>query len=131
MRILKIVFIFLLVSVAEAQITHFPYFENFDSVVVPVLPPGWSTSANRTPTGDFTTTKSTFHSDSNAVFSTNSKISQWLISPLLDFTDKEVDSLEFWERRSSSHNSGLLIEASTDGGITFPILIQTPPESRP
>jgi hypothetical protein len=123
MRILIFAFIFSITAIGEAQVQHFPFIENFDSVVVPALPPNWRTTTNRSATGDFTTTKSTFYSDSNAVFSTNSKISQSLISPLLDFSNKEVDSLAFWERRSSSHNSGLLIEASTDGGITFPILI--------
>jgi hypothetical protein len=123
MRTIIIVFIFFIASIGEAQVQHFPFIENFDSVTVPALPPNWSTTTNHSVTGDFTTTKSTVRSDSNAVFSTNSKINQWLISPLLDFSNKEADSLEFWERRSGSHNSGLLIEASTDGGITFPTLI--------
>ena len=121
MRIFKIGFCLIFLQIVEAQVKNFPYLENFDSVVIPALPHNWSTSTNRVSTGDFTTTKSTPHSDSNAVFSTNSKVNQFLISPMLDFSDKEVDSLEFWERRSSSHNSGLLIEASTDGGSTFTI----------
>jgi len=121
MRIFKIGFCLIFLQIVEAQVKNFPYLENFDSVVIPALPHNWSTSTNRVSTGDFTTTKSTPHSDSNAVFSTNSKVNQFLISPILDFSNKEVDSLEFWERRSSSHNSGLLIEASTDGGSTFTI----------
>ncbi len=121
MCLFKIGFCIILFQVVEAQVKFFPYLENFDSVLIPTLPQNWSTSTNRVSTGDFTTTKSTPHSDSNAVFSTNSKVNQILISPILDFSGKEVDSLEFWERRSSSHNSGLLIEASTDVGSTFTI----------
>ena len=123
MRILKIVFVFLSVSVAEAQITHFPYFENFDSVVVPALPRGWATTTNRSPDGDFTTIITAPYSIPNAVFSTNAIISQSLTSPLLNFSDLEADSLKFYEKRSGTHKTGLLIEASTNGGITFPILI--------
>ncbi|MBI4811047.1 MAG: lamin tail domain-containing protein, partial [Ignavibacteriales bacterium] len=55
--------------------------------------------------------------------STNATISQSLISPLFDFANKEADSLIFYERRSSSHNSGILIEASIDGGETFTITL--------
>ncbi len=123
MHIQKLLLPLLLVGMAQAQVKYFPYTENFDSVVAPVLPVGWITSANRTSTGDFTTTKSTPRSDSNAIISTNSKITQWLISPLIDFSNKEVDTLKFYERRSSTHNSGLIIEASIDGGITFPIIL--------
>ena len=123
MHFLRCFLLMLAACFAEAQVFQFPYRQNFDSVSAPALPPGWTTTANRSPSGDFTTTRSTFHSDSNSVFSTNAKIAQWLISPLLDFSNKESDTLEFWERRSSSHNSGLLIEASIDGGSTFTIAI--------
>jgi hypothetical protein len=105
------------------QISQFPYLQNFDSVAPPVLAIQWTTTTNKSATGDFTTTKSSPYSDSNAVISTNSTISQSLISPLMDFSDKQTDSLKFYERRSSSHNSGLLIEASTNGGATFDIPI--------
>jgi hypothetical protein len=121
---LKHILCFLLLPyLLEAQVQQFPFTENFDSVSVPSLPPGWATTANRTPSGDFTTTTSTPRSDPNAAISTNSAISQILISPLLDFSNKEADSLKFYERRSSSHNSCLLIEASTDGGSTFTVQI--------
>ncbi|MBI5020844.1 MAG: lamin tail domain-containing protein [Ignavibacteriales bacterium] len=123
MRYSIFLFLTLFCSELKGQISQFPYLQNFDSVTPPVLPIQWTTTTNKSVTGDFITTKSSPYSDSNAAISTNSTISQALISPLIDFSNKEADSLKFYERRSSSHNSGLLIEASTNGGITFDIPI--------
>jgi hypothetical protein len=123
MRFSLFLIFIIICSDVYGQITQFPYLQNFDSVTPPVLPIQWTTTTNKTATGDFTTTKSSPYSDSNAAISTNSTISQSLISPRMDFSDKQADSLKFYERRSSSHNSGLLIEASTNGGTTFDIPI--------
>lgn len=113
----------LVVNVLQAQIQQFPYIENFDTVTAPALPAGWITTTNRTPTGDFTTTTSSVFSPPNAVLSTNATISQSLITPILNFSSKEADSIFFYERRSATHNSGVLLEASTDGGTTFTLQI--------
>ena len=121
MRSAIFLFLTLLSSRAGAQVHYFPYKENFDSVSVPSLPPGWMTTSNRSISGDFVTSHSIPFSESTAVLSTNATISQALVSPLFDFSGREADSLTFYERRSSSHNSGVLIEASTDGGATFPV----------
>ncbi len=112
-----------LTGIIQGQIRQFPFKESFDSVSVPALPPGWLTTSNHAASGDFVTTHSAPLSDSTAVLSTNATVSQSLTSPLLDFTDREADSLIFYERRSASHNSGLLLEASSDGGATFVIRI--------
>lgn len=121
MSLSKLVLPFLLlISISDGQIRGVPYFENFDGVISPSLPAGWSTTTNRSVTGDFVTTRSTPLSDSNAVVSTNATIQQALLSPPLDFTALVAESLIFHERRSSTHNSGLIIEASLDGGSTFP-----------
>lgn len=111
---------FIVISPGIAQQRTIPYNERFDSVVVPTLPSGWVTTTNRNAGGDFTTTKSVPLSDSNAVVSTNAAISQTLTSPALDFSNLEADSLIFYERRSGSHNSGVLLEASIDDGISYP-----------
>lgn len=111
-----------LTSATVSQVAQFPYFQNFDSsyIVTPLLPAGWSSTQNRTAgTNDFTTTTSTPNSIPNAVVSTNARINQILISPVFNFSGKLVDSLKFFERRSSTHDSGVLIEASTDGGNTY------------
>lgn len=115
--------LFFIVCACSAQVTQFPFNENFDSVVVPSLPSGWTTTTNRSPSGDFTTTASSVLSFPNAVVSTNATVSQSLTSPLLDFSNRQADSLAFYERRSGSHDAGLLIEASTDRGTTFSIQI--------
>ena len=107
-----------------AQVSQYPYSQNFDSsyITPPTLPAGWGSTQNRTPgTNDFTTTTLTPLSLPNAVVSTNAKINQNLISPVFSFSGKLVDSIKFSERRSSTHDSGVLLEASTDGGSTFPI----------
>jgi len=106
-----------------AQVREVPYTENFDSVTAPALPAGWTTTTNRSAGGDFTTTTTSVLSSPNAVISTNARILQQLITPPLDFSNKTADSLIYYERRSSSHNSGVLLEVSTDGGNTFPILL--------
>lgn len=103
-----------------AQITAFPYVERFDSVQPPALPPGWSSTQNRTPgTNDFTTGTTNPHSSPQCVGSTNGRISQALTSPLFDFTSTTPDSLTFWYVRSSTQTSTMIVEASLDSGATF------------
>lgn len=121
-----IIFSLFLTTVSLGQVAQFPYYQNFDSsyIIVPALPTGWSSTQNRTAgTNDFTTTTSTSNSPPNAVVSTNARISQSLISPIINFSGKLVDSLKFFERRSSTHDSGVLLEASTDGGNTYTIIL--------
>ncbi|MGA9408401.1 MAG: lamin tail domain-containing protein [Bacteroidota bacterium] len=98
-------------SLLEAQISSFPFVENFDTVAVPRLPAGWLTSVRKLPSGDFSTSASTPFSEPNAVVSTDAKIAQSLTSPPINFSGKIAGTLEFYERRTSSHNSGLLVEA--------------------
>jgi hypothetical protein len=74
-------------------------------------------------TGDFVTTTSSPHSSPNAVISMNSTVSQYLVTPRFDFSNRIPDKLEFWTSRSSTHTSGVLVEASIDSGATFPIVI--------
>lgn len=119
----NILCILLFVSSLKAQVSQFPYVQNFDSVTPPALPTGWTTTTNRSLSGDFKTISTTVRSMPNAVVDSNSTISQSLISPTLNFSNRIVDSLEFWERRTAAHNSGVLIEASTDGGVTFALQI--------
>ncbi|MBI4427975.1 MAG: choice-of-anchor J domain-containing protein, partial [Ignavibacteriales bacterium] len=111
----------IIASSAFSQITSFPYAERFDSVAVPGLPGGWTTTTNRLPGGDFATTTSGSRSAPNCVLSTNATISQILTSPTFDFTSRTPDKLQFYTSRSSTHTAGLLVEASTDNGSTFTI----------
>jgi hypothetical protein len=112
MTILKILPLVALAITAHAQVFH----QNFDSVRPPALPEGWTTSRNRSPSGDFVTTSSSPHSDSNAALSVNATMQQSLVSPVFDFSNLEPESLKFFERRSASHNSSLLVEALTGDG---------------
>lgn len=107
---------------SRAQITTYPYRQNFDSVQPPALPPGWSSTRNRDSSmNDFTTSASNPSSPPHAVLSTNARISQTLFTPLFDFTGVTPDTLAFRIARSSTHTARVLVEASTDGGTTFPI----------
>lgn len=121
MRFLTILCFFITGQVCYSQ--QFPFIENFDGVTPPLLPAGWTTTTNRSTSGDFITTASIPFSDSNAVVSTNATVSQSLTSPRIDFSNRQADSLIFYERRSSSHNSGFIIEASIDDGISFTISV--------
>lgn len=109
-------------QICVSQITTFPFVERFDSVQAPLLPPGWETSTNRLAGGDFFTTATSPRSIPLAVQSTNSTIPQALVSPLINFTDRVPDQLRFYVARSSTHTSSLLIEASVDGGASYPLV---------
>lgn len=109
---------------ATAQISTFPYKQNFDSLSPPQLPSGWSSTQNRIAgTNDYTTTNSTPRSLPNAVLSTNATISQSLISPAFDFTGVLPDTIAFYTRRSSSHNASMVVEASLNGGVSYSLPI--------
>jgi hypothetical protein len=107
----------------QAQVSTFPYSEHFDSAAVPNLPAGWSTSTNRVTTGDFVTSTSTPRSAPNTVFSQNAQITQTLTSLVFDFSGRTPDRLSFYTARSGTHTAGLLVEASLDNGITFPVAL--------
>lgn len=113
----------LLGSTARGQVSSFPYIERFDSAVVPALPPGWSTSTQRSSSGDFVSTTSSPRSAPQTLLSTNSTVAQFLISPRFDFTDRTPEKLEFFTARSGTHLAGVLIEASLDDGVSFPITV--------
>jgi len=106
---------------AYAQVSHPSHVERFDSTIAPLLPIGWNTTTNRSPSGDFITTTSSPRSSPNAVLSTNATISQSLTSAPLNFSGSTPIRLEFYTSRSGSHTAGLLVESSIDNGATFPI----------
>lgn len=107
-------------SIVSGQGTNFPYTQNFDQVVLPSLPLGWSSTQNRTPSvNDFTTSSGTARSAPNAVLSTNATIGQALVSPLFDFSSDTPDRIVFYTRRSASHLAKVVVEASLDSGISY------------
>ncbi len=110
-------------STVSAQISSFPYTEHFGTVTPPALPPGWIASTNRSASGDFISTTSSPHSTPYALISTNATIPQSVTGPTLDFSAATPTKLEFYTARSSTHTAGLLVEASTDDGATFPIAL--------
>ena len=121
----KTAFIFfqLCVPLLAAQITFFPFKESFDNIVIPALPPGWTTSSNKNINGDFTTSITSVRTPPNAASSTDATKSQSLVSPLFDFSGRSVDSLEFYERRTSTHLARVLVEASIGADTAFGIRI--------
>jgi hypothetical protein len=125
--------LFLLVVVASvgglaidtrAQISIFPYLQNFDSVQPPSLPVGWNSTRNRdTSANDFATSTTNPASPPHAVGSTNARITQALFSPLFSFAAAVPDTLSFRVARSSTHTARMLVEASIDSGRTFSIQV--------
>src|ERR1039458_451937 len=110
-------------SFLAAQTSSIPYIEKFDTVVAPKLPAGWSTSVRKSSSGDFSTSASTPLSVPNSVLSTDAKAAQSLTSPVINFSGKIAGTLEFYERRTSSHNSGLCVEAVVDNDTSSAIQI--------
>jgi hypothetical protein len=121
MKKLAFISLALIPLISRAQVSQYPHAERFDSVAVPALPQGWLSSTNRVPSGDFVTTTSAPRSSPNCVLSTNAQISQILISPAFSFAGRTPDKLQFFTARSATHTAGLLAEASTDNGKTFPV----------
>lgn len=93
--------------------------EGFDSVGAPALPTGWLTSSARSVTGDFVTTLSGAHSPPGCALSSNATIEQSLTSPPIDPGGRRDCAVSWMERRSSTHDATLFLEASTDGGASF------------
>lgn len=112
-------------NISTSQTTPFPYTENFDTVAVPLIPAGWTTSFNKHPDGDFKTSGSSPRSGSlpNCISASDARLDQYLISPPLNFSEKLVDSLEFYERRTSTFQAGLLIDASIDDDTLFSVTV--------
>jgi hypothetical protein len=105
------------------QVVSFPYLEHFDSIADSTIPAGWENTTNRRAGGDFFASLSTPHSSPHCLLSQNSTISQSLTSPSFDFSNRSPDKLQFYVARSSSHTSGLLVEASLDNGVSFSIAL--------
>ena len=89
---------------------NFPYSENFDSVSVPLLPSGWLTTKNKSVVGDFTSVSTTSRSLPNSIISSDARVLQILTTPKINFTNKTAETISFFERRSASHNSAVLLE---------------------
>ena len=111
---------FCLLSIAFTQHSFILFQEAFDSTTPPSLPTGWGCSTNRSAAGDFSLTTSSPRSSPYALITSNATISQSLMSPLIEFEDCTPVRLTFYISRSSTHTSPLIIEASVDGGLTFP-----------
>lgn len=99
-----------------AQITTFPYSENFDGITAPILPSGWSGNG-------FSTYASIPRSTPNCVSVTGNRSIKTLLSPVFDFSLSHPDKLIFCERRTSTAAAYRLeIRASVDG-VNFWILL--------
>ncbi|HTR80388.1 MAG TPA: lamin tail domain-containing protein [Bacteroidota bacterium] len=107
----------------RSQNMSFPYVEQFDTVSAPGLPTGWISTTNKSASGDFVISSSTPYSSPNDVVTTDAKVAQSLLSPQIDFTRMIVGSLEYRERRTSSHNSGLIVEAVLDNDTSSAIVL--------
>jgi Lamin Tail Domain len=95
--------------------------------MVSVLPGGWSSTRNRSPSvDDFQVSASAPHSFPHALLSTNATIAQWVTTPLIGFDGLEPRRLSFYLRRSATHTARLVVEVSTDGGEDFPEMLGEP-----
>ncbi len=98
--------------------------ESFDSLVPPALPAGWRSSQRRSPgMNDWVTTSSTTYSSPGAVLVTNATVEQWLATPAIDCQGKTPNRVRMVLRRSGTFTAPVAVEASVDGGVTFPLLL--------
>jgi hypothetical protein len=102
--------------------------ENFDRLTAPALPAGWYSSTARVPgTNDLVTTASSSLSPPNAVVGTNATVEQWIVSCPFPRSVVYPSVLSFMIRRSATFGARCVIEASTDGGKTFPVVVGEAP----
>ncbi len=80
---------------------------------------GWSSSSSRDPEGDFTLSTSGAFSPPGCALGSNAVLRQSLTTPSLDLDGWSGCSLGWMERRSSTHDASITVEASTDGGAIF------------
>ncbi len=105
---------------APGQVNVFPYAENFDMASPPLLPAGWESTANRSPgTPDMTVSQSAPRSAPNCVSVTNGTVAQSLTTPEFDFTGVVPEKISWFMRRSSTFISPVVVECSTDGGLSW------------
>jgi hypothetical protein len=108
------------------------YEEGFDRLTPPALPAGWKSSSSRIPgTNDFVTTSSSPLSPTNAAQATNATVEQWIVSCPLVRAAIFPAVLSFAIRRSATFSARCVIEASTDGGRTFPVVVGESPAAFP
>jgi len=106
---LAYILIAVLVSFTRAQVTSFPYLENFDGTTAPSVPAGWSLSG-------FTVSSSGARSVPNCLYAVGDIDFKKAITPYCNLSLKKASKLTFWEKRSSTAVSYCLeVRASTDG----------------
>jgi hypothetical protein len=104
-------------SVAEdVLIGTFPYAEDFESVVPPLLPDGWKTSNFRSVEGDFVTEE---FQGRNRLSTRNATIEQFVLTPEFDFTGYRPVSISFDERRSGTFGATIQLRAIVDAADTL------------
>ena len=95
-----------------AQINTFPYSENFDSVLAPRFPAGWSASG-------FVDTASTARSLPNCILAKGNTVVKMLTSSEFDFTNRVPDKLVYYEYRSNTAKYFRLEIRISTNGIDF------------
>ena len=109
-----VLFLFISFSHSLAQITSFPYSENFDTVTS--ISTQWSIVG-------FKDTASSPRSKPNCIYAKGNKVFCTLTSPICDFTNSLPNNITFWESRTKTAVSyRLRVSASTDG-INFDSII--------
>ncbi len=110
------IFCYPLESQENDIIDTFPFEEDFESVLPPVLPAGWETSTNRTEDGDFITEH---FQGSNRLSARNATIEQYVITPVFDFTGYRPSTISFIERRSGTFGATIQILYISDQSDTI------------
>ena len=102
--------------------------EDLDRLVPPALPAGWTASMVRVAgIPDLLTAASSPSSAPNAILGSNATVDQWLMTCPLDRRVMYPAALSFALRRSSTFTARCVVEASTDGGLSFAVAVGEAP----
>lgn len=117
---LLVVFLFFGVCVAAAQDSTAVLAEDFDSVVFPDLPRGWRSSGTGWSTSDAVPSSGSGH---NNLMHTGI-VAGYALLPPVDLSRMTSATITYLARRTSAYRQDrLVVRASTDGGVTFPITL--------
>ncbi len=116
------IIILLVIFYDDAKSQQVLLYEGFESPASPGLPPGWTTTTIRRPTGDWFDTTLVANSGSQVCYNIDATKEQILYTPSINFTGYLADSIIFYARRSSSFNAILSWEVSTNNGSTWELI---------
>jgi len=92
-------------TLADPTVTSFPYYQNFDSVTPPALPPGWTTINANNDSYTWETYAGNYQSTPNSVrvrFNPTLDMNDWLLMPPMQLNQSTYYKVRFYYKATSS-----------------------------